>query len=183
MEIYSGVINENGEVLSGQYNLTMRPNLTWNLVSVCQLCDSGYSVMFSSTHCYVKDPHSGTLVGKGHRSRDVLDELRIPSTSMPTSSRTMTAFSLPYFVFSGTLFFPINRLLSFSPTNTTVEGNTTLSRYLLYRPTSISYSVNKSAVLSEKDELIEACLKTNYFGSCYLSELPTREEDSKVTLN
>ncbi|KAK2366493.1 hypothetical protein QL285_079870 [Trifolium repens] len=44
------------------------------------------------------------------------------------------------------------------------EGNTTLSRYLLYRPTSTSYSVNKSAILSEKEELIEACLKTNYFG-------------------
>jgi hypothetical protein len=33
------------------------------------------------------------------------------------------------------------RLLSFSPTNTTVEGNTTLSRYLQYRPTSTSYFV------------------------------------------
>jgi hypothetical protein len=33
-------------------------------------------------------------------------------------------------------------LISFSPTNTTVEGNTTLSRYLLYRPTSTSYSVS-----------------------------------------
>jgi hypothetical protein len=105
-KIGDGTLTSSTEVVSistsnfSLSNVYYSPNLTWNLVSVCQLCDSGYSVMFSSTHCYVKDPHSGTLVGKGHRSRDVLDELRIPSTSMPTSSRTTTAFSLPYFVFS-----------------------------------------------------------------------------------
>jgi len=43
------------------------PNLTLSLASVSQLCDSGYSVMFSSTSCYVQDPHSVRLIGTGHR--------------------------------------------------------------------------------------------------------------------
>jgi hypothetical protein len=35
------------------------PSLTLSLASVSQLCDSGYSVTFSSTSCCVQDPHSG----------------------------------------------------------------------------------------------------------------------------
>jgi hypothetical protein len=48
------------------------PNLTMSLVSVSQLCDSGYSVMFSSTHCYVQDPQSGRLIGTGRRQGGTL---------------------------------------------------------------------------------------------------------------
>lgn len=36
-------------------------NLTLSLASFSQLCDSGYSVVFSSISCYVHDPHSGRL--------------------------------------------------------------------------------------------------------------------------
>ncbi|CAJ2637857.1 unnamed protein product [Trifolium pratense] len=63
------------------------PNLTMSLVSISQLCDSGYSVMFSSTHCYVQDPQSGRLIGTGHRQGGlyVLDELRVPDTAASTS--------------------------------------------------------------------------------------------------
>jgi hypothetical protein len=64
------------------------PNLTLSLASVSQLCDSGYSVMFSSTHCQVQDPHSGRLIGKGRRHGGlyVLDELRVPDTAASTST-------------------------------------------------------------------------------------------------
>ncbi|WJX84651.1 hypothetical protein P8452_67202 [Trifolium repens] len=67
--------------------------------------------------------------------------------------------------YDGHIIFPYQPPAFLLSDEQTVEGNTALSRYLLYRPTSTSYSVNKSAILSEKDELIEACLKTNYFGT------------------
>ena len=43
------------------------PNLTLNLVSVGQLCDSGFSVNFTNSCCYVQDPHYKKLIGRGHR--------------------------------------------------------------------------------------------------------------------
>ena len=51
-------------VLPSVYHI---PKLTLNLVSVGQLCDLGYSVSFSSTSCYVQDPHSQKLIGTGRR--------------------------------------------------------------------------------------------------------------------
>ncbi|PON49540.1 hypothetical protein PanWU01x14_229520, partial [Parasponia andersonii] len=39
------------------------PNLTLNLYSINQLCDSGYIVVFSSIACYVQDPYSQKLIG------------------------------------------------------------------------------------------------------------------------
>ncbi|KAK2455371.1 hypothetical protein QL285_002829 [Trifolium repens] len=73
------------------------PNLTLSLASVSQLCDSGYSVMFSSTHCHVQDPHSGRLIGEGRRHGGlyVLDELRVPDTAASTSTSTdLSSFRL-----------------------------------------------------------------------------------------
>ena len=46
------------------------PNLTLNLVSVGQLCDSGFSTIFSYSCCYVQDPHSKKLIGTGRRQGD-----------------------------------------------------------------------------------------------------------------
>lgn len=42
------------------------PNLTLSIASVSQLCDSGYSVMFSSTSCCVQDPYSRRVIGTSH---------------------------------------------------------------------------------------------------------------------
>ena len=50
--------------LSNVYHI---PKLKLNLVSVSQLCDSGYSVSFSSTSCHVQDPQSQKLIGTGRR--------------------------------------------------------------------------------------------------------------------
>ncbi|PNX59249.1 gag-pol polyprotein, partial [Trifolium pratense] len=58
------------------------------IAGIGQLCDSGYSVMFSSTHCYVQDPQSGRLIGTGRRHGGlyVLDELKVPDTAASTST-------------------------------------------------------------------------------------------------
>ncbi|KAK0598489.1 hypothetical protein LWI29_035151 [Acer saccharum] len=68
--------------LSNVYHI---PNLTLNLVSVSQLCDSGYSVSFSSIYCHVQDPQSQKLIGTGHRQGGlyILDELKLPVFAAP----------------------------------------------------------------------------------------------------
>ena len=67
-------------------NVYYIPKLSLNLVSVGQLCDSGYSVSFSSTSCHVQDPQSQKLIGKGRRRGGlyVLDELRLPVFAAPS---------------------------------------------------------------------------------------------------
>jgi hypothetical protein len=79
------------------------PDLTLSLASVSQLCDSGYSVMFSSTSCCVHDPHSGRLIGTGRRQGGlyVLDELRVPDTAASTSTSTtdLLSSSFEFFIF------------------------------------------------------------------------------------
>ena len=62
------------------------PSLKMNLASVGQLCDSGFSVHFSSTSCFVQDPQSKKLIGTGHRKGGlyVLDELKVPVVAAST---------------------------------------------------------------------------------------------------
>jgi hypothetical protein len=91
-----GSISTSNFSLSNVYYV---PNIAWNVVSVSQLYDSGYSVRFSSTRCYVQDPLSKRLVGNGSRKGGLyfLDELRIPyttnSTSTSISTRIIAAFT------------------------------------------------------------------------------------------
>lgn len=59
-----GSITTSGLCLSDVYYI---PQLTLNLISISQLCASGYVVQFSSTSCYVQDPHSKKLIGTGRR--------------------------------------------------------------------------------------------------------------------
>ncbi|KAL5844545.1 hypothetical protein ACOSQ3_010599 [Xanthoceras sorbifolium] len=69
--------------LSNIYHI---PKLTMNLVSVSQLCDSSYSMFFTSTSCHVQDLQSKKLIGIGRRSGGlyVLDELRLPAFAAPS---------------------------------------------------------------------------------------------------
>ncbi|XP_057981207.1 uncharacterized protein LOC131166644 [Malania oleifera] len=71
------------------------PNLTMSLVSVGQLCDTGYSIHFSFTFCHVQDPKSRKLIGKGRREGGiyVLDELRVPD-HVATSGVDLSSFHL-----------------------------------------------------------------------------------------
>src|ERR1051325_1140183 len=48
------------------------PNLTLSLASISQLCDSGYSIVFSSKSCYVQDSKSGRKIGTGRRQGDYM---------------------------------------------------------------------------------------------------------------
>lgn len=70
-------------------------SLTLNLVSVSQLCESGYLVYFSSSNCYVQDPRSQRLIGTGRRQGGlyVLDQLRIPDVA--ASSEDAASVDLP----------------------------------------------------------------------------------------
>ncbi|KAA0052263.1 Retrovirus-related Pol polyprotein from transposon TNT 1-94 [Cucumis melo var. makuwa] len=43
------------------------PNLTFNLVSVGQLCDLGLTVSFSPNGCQVQDPQTGQTIGTGRK--------------------------------------------------------------------------------------------------------------------
>ena len=62
------------------------PDLKLNLVSVSQLCESGYLVSFSSTTCCVMDPRSQKVIGKGRKQGGlyVLDELNIFAVGTPS---------------------------------------------------------------------------------------------------
>ena len=43
------------------------PNLTFNLVSVGQLCDLDLTISFSPNGFYVQDPQTGQTIGKGQK--------------------------------------------------------------------------------------------------------------------
>ncbi|KAH7692231.1 hypothetical protein IHE45_01G051500 [Dioscorea alata] len=75
--------------LSDVYHI---PSLTLNLASVAQLCDSGLSVLFTSTNCYVQDPRSQKVIGSGRREGGlyVLDELKL--SDVAASSVDLSSF-------------------------------------------------------------------------------------------
>ena len=86
-----GSVNTHNLSLSDVYCV---PALTLNLISVGQLCDSGYLVQFSSTACCVQDPRSQKLIGIGRRQGGlyVLDNLRPPHVA--ASGVDLSSFSL-----------------------------------------------------------------------------------------
>ncbi|KAL0540368.1 hypothetical protein IC582_024605 [Cucumis melo] len=59
------------------------PNLTFNLVSVGQLCDLGLTVSFSSNGCQVQDPQTGQTIGTGRKVGRLFEllSLQVPSPS------------------------------------------------------------------------------------------------------
>ncbi|KAK4485459.1 hypothetical protein RD792_008100 [Penstemon davidsonii] len=84
------------------------PNLAMNLVSVGQLCDSGYSVSFSSTSCHVQDQQSKKLIGTGRRQGGlyVLDKLKAPAiaaSSVDLSSFHLNSSSSPFYLWHSRL--------------------------------------------------------------------------------
>ena len=72
-----------GSIVSPQLSLSdvyCLHQLTLNLISISQLCDSGHIVHFSSTSCHVQDPHSKKLIGTGRREEGlyILEKLQVP---------------------------------------------------------------------------------------------------------
>ncbi|TYK08350.1 putative mitochondrial protein [Cucumis melo var. makuwa] len=53
------------------------PNLTFNLISVGQLCDLGLTVSFSSNGCQVQDPQTGQMIGTGHKVERLFELLSL----------------------------------------------------------------------------------------------------------
>ncbi|CAL2250163.1 unnamed protein product [Prunus armeniaca] len=86
-----GSITTSSICLSDVYYI---PQLTLNLISISQLCASGYVVQFSSTSCYVQDPHSKKLIGAGRREGGlyVLEKLQI--LALVVSSIDLSSFCL-----------------------------------------------------------------------------------------
>ncbi|KAL0559260.1 hypothetical protein IC582_003857 [Cucumis melo] len=60
------------------------PNLTFNLVSVGQLCDLGLTVSFSSNGCHVQDPQTGQTIGTGRKVGRLFEllSLQVPPPSI-----------------------------------------------------------------------------------------------------
>ncbi|KAG5088845.1 hypothetical protein JHK86_001457 [Glycine max] len=48
-------------------NLYYLPNLTFSLVSISQLCDFGYLILYSCTSCYPKDLQFKKVIRTGRR--------------------------------------------------------------------------------------------------------------------
>ncbi|KAL0533200.1 hypothetical protein IC582_030415 [Cucumis melo] len=65
------------------------PNLTFNLVSVGQLCDLGLTVSFSPNGCQVQDPQTGQTIGTGRKVGRLFELLSLqvphPSISAPVT--------------------------------------------------------------------------------------------------
>jgi hypothetical protein len=66
------------------------PKLHLNLLSVSQISDHGYDVIFSSSKCWVQDRQSGKLIGEGSRQGDLyyMDFLCIPKESFCNTAQT-----------------------------------------------------------------------------------------------
>ena len=100
-----GSVIVNNISLSDVYHI---PSLSLNLVSVSQLCDSGYLVSFSSTSCQVQDSQTQKLIGTGRRQGGlyVLDQLSVPAvaaTGVDLSSFRLSPSSSSFYLWHSRL--------------------------------------------------------------------------------
>lgn len=58
--------------------------LTINLIYVCQMCDLGLNVLFSSSSCHLQDPRTSQIIGIGRKVRRMFEliHLRTPPTTI-----------------------------------------------------------------------------------------------------
>jgi len=77
-------------------NTYLIPKLNFNLISVGQLCDLGYEIIFSSFGCRVQDPRTGQLIGIGRKIGRLyeLTELHIPHESNICAAYRHSPFEL-----------------------------------------------------------------------------------------
>jgi hypothetical protein len=77
-------------------NTYLIPKLNFNLISVGQLCDLGYEIIFSSSGCRVQDPRTGQLIGTGRKIGRLyeLTELHIPHESNICAASTHSPIEL-----------------------------------------------------------------------------------------
>ncbi|KAJ9567342.1 LOW QUALITY PROTEIN: hypothetical protein OSB04_003308 [Centaurea solstitialis] len=88
-----------GSIVTPQLSLSdvyYIPTLALNLVSVSQLCKTGYWVFFSDYLCCVQDPRTRKVIGIGHKLGDlyVVDELRV--SGVAASGVDLSSFCLSH---------------------------------------------------------------------------------------
>lgn len=76
-------VSGSGAVLTDRFTLNdvlYVPGLEKNVVSVAKLAELDYGVDFGKTGCFIRDDHTGALVGQGRRVAGLyqLDYLQIP---------------------------------------------------------------------------------------------------------
>ena len=52
-------------------NVLLVDGLKHNLLSISQLCDKGFKVVFESSHCIIKDSQNDKIIFMGHRNENV----------------------------------------------------------------------------------------------------------------
>ena len=52
-------------------NVLLVDGLKHNLLSISQLCDKGFKVIFESSHCIIKDSQNDKIIFMGHRNENV----------------------------------------------------------------------------------------------------------------
>lgn len=70
--------------------------LSMNLASVGRLTDCGFDVLFTSSSCFVQDPHSGQRIGTGRRVGGLyhLEHLHLPPSAIPSRPSCGFVFSV-----------------------------------------------------------------------------------------
>ncbi|KAH7858845.1 hypothetical protein Vadar_028652 [Vaccinium darrowii] len=88
-------------------NVFYVPHLTLSLLSISQLSDSGFDVIFSSSGCVVQDRDSKKQIGAGRRVGDlyILEHLHVPSEPSVTaaSSFRLDNKSSPFYLWHSRL--------------------------------------------------------------------------------
>ena len=64
--IEHGSIGNNSSSL--MENVLLVDGLKHNLLSISQLCDKGFKVIFESSHCIIKDSQNDKIIFMGHRN-------------------------------------------------------------------------------------------------------------------
>ena len=52
-------------------NVLLVDGLKHNLLSISQLCDKGFKLIFESSHCIIKDSQNDKIIFMGHRNENV----------------------------------------------------------------------------------------------------------------
>ncbi|NP_001167863.1 uncharacterized protein LOC100381567 [Zea mays] len=71
-------VTHKGSLCTSQFSIpdiSFVPKLSMNLLSIAQITDRNCFVGFDSSSCFVQDRRSGTVIGTGHRHRDLPDSI------------------------------------------------------------------------------------------------------------
>ncbi len=103
-------VTHQGSLSSSKFSvpkISLVPWMSMNLMSVGQLADMNYFIVFDATSCYVQDRQSKQVIGTGRRRRGssdlyVLDILHLPRASTPSIPTVTTSTPRASSVFSFT---------------------------------------------------------------------------------